>query len=50
MKIYLFKVKYATVINVLLFGPQDPVVVKEAIEKELRSKTGEKKKSLSCCL
>ncbi|XP_074637198.1 GPI transamidase component PIG-S-like [Acropora palmata] len=34
------KVKYATVINVMLFGPQDPVAMKEAIEKELRSETG----------
>lgn len=41
MKIDLFKVKYATVINVMLFGPQDPVAMKETIEKELRSKAGE---------
>lgn len=34
----------------MLFGPQDPVAMKEAIEKELRSETGEKKKLLSYCL
>ena len=40
MQIDLFKVKHAVNLDVVLFFPQDPAVLREAIEKELSRETG----------
>lgn len=38
--LYFFKVRYVVSLKVVVFGPQDPVALKEEIEKKLNEEKG----------